>query len=175
MKTNDGVLLKSKMRRFDLKEKVCCFTGHRPEKLTRGEDAVRKLLEGAVDSAIERGFNTFITGMAEGTDIWAAEIVLSKKQENPNINLVCALPHPDFEKSRSAEEKQKFKSIIDNADLVKMVNERYFTGCYQVRNKWMVDLSGLVIAVWNGTKSGTANTVKYAVSKDVAVVNVLVE
>ena len=32
----------------------------------------------------------------------------------------------------------------------------------QKRNKYMVDNSQIVIAVWNGKPSGTANTVKYA-------------
>ena len=30
------------------------------------------------------------------------------------------------------------------------------------RNKYMVDKSDIVVAVWNGSKGGTANTVKYA-------------
>lgn len=158
-----------------MKETTCCFTGHRPEKIALEEAEIKNLLEGAINTAIKNGVNTFITGMAEGTDIWAAEIVLSKKKENPNINLVCALPHPGFDKRRSSEEKEKFKNIIENADLVKMINEKYFRGCYQVRNKWMVDFSGLVIAVWNGTQSGTGNTIRYAVGKDIPVVNVLVK
>ena len=37
----------------------------------------------------------------------------------------------------------------------------------------MVDHSNLVIAVWNGTPSGTKNTIDYAERKGVKVVNVL--
>ena len=36
----------------------------------------------------------------------------------------------------------------------------------QDRNKYMVDNSDYVIAVWNGTGSGTGSAVKYALSKD---------
>ncbi|MFR6448175.1 MAG: hypothetical protein ACLUO6_12150 [Ruminococcus sp.] len=57
----------------------CCFTGHRPEKLSLSENEVKHLLEKAIDNAIADGYVTFITGMAKGTDIWAAEIVLEKK------------------------------------------------------------------------------------------------
>ena len=39
----------------------------------------------------------------------------------------------------------------------------------------MVDNSNLVIAVWNGEKSGTKNTVDYAMRRGVKVVNVLDE
>lgn len=58
----------------------CCFTGHRPEKLSLSEAEVKPLLEKAIDTAIENGFTTFITGMAPGVDIWAAEIVLKKRK-----------------------------------------------------------------------------------------------
>ena len=71
------------------------------------------------------------------------------------------------------EEKMRFNEIIKKADLVKEINNHYFTGCYQVRNEWMVDRSNLVRAVFNGQKSGTKNTVDYAKRKDVRVMNVL--
>ena len=70
-------------------------------------------------------------------------------------------------------EKLRFNKIIKKADHVKEINDHYFTGCYQVRNEWMVDRSNLVIAVFNGQKSGTKNTVDYAKRKGVKVVNVL--
>ena len=51
----------------------CCFTGHRPEKLQEPEDAVTAALEKEIRQAIADGFNVFITGMARGVDIWAAD------------------------------------------------------------------------------------------------------
>ena len=57
----------------------CCFTGHRPEKLSLSENEVKHLLEKAIDNAIADGYVTFITGMAKGTDIWAVELCLKRK------------------------------------------------------------------------------------------------
>lgn len=152
---------------------TCCFTGHRPDKMKQEEKEIKPLLEKAIDDAITNGYVTFITGMAMGTDIWSAEIVLERKKKNSNLHLICALPHPNFEKPRSMTEKIRFNKIIKKADLVKEINDHYFTGCYQVRNEWMVDHSNLVIAVFNGQKSGTQNTIKYAKKKNVGIVNVL--
>ena len=59
------------------------------------------------------------------------------------------------------------------ADIVKEIIDHYFAGCYQMRNEWMVDRSNLVIAVFNGQKGGTKNTVDYAKRKSIKVVNVL--
>ena len=49
----------------------------------------------------------------------------------------------------------------------------YFRACYQKRNEFMVDHSNLVIAVWNGKKSGTKNTIDYANRHGIKVINVL--
>ena len=151
----------------------CCFTGHRPDKMEFSEKEIKPLLEKAIDEAISKGFVTFITGMAMGTDIWAAEIVLERRKKNNDLHLICALPHPGFEGRRSFVEKMRFSKIIKNADLVKEINDHYFTGCYQVRNEWMVDRSNLVIAVFNGQKSGTKNTVDYAKKQGLIINNVL--
>lgn len=125
--------------------KCCCFTGHRPNKLEQSENEIKELLGKAIIDAIDNGCTTFITGMAMGVDIWAAEIVLEKKRENPGLNLICALPHPKFEKRRSESEIMRFKKIIEAATEIVDVNNHYYTGCYQVRNEWMVDRSSLVI------------------------------
>ena len=161
------------MNQEELRLHRCCFTGHRPEKMELGEKEIKSLLEKAIDKAIAEGYVTFITGMAMGTDIWAAEIVLERKKRNNELHLICALPHPNFESRRSMTEKMRFNKIIKNADLVKEINNHYFKGCYQVRNEWMVDRSNLMIAVFNGQKSGTKNTVDYAKRRGVQVTNVL--
>lgn len=161
------------MREEEMRKHRCCFTGHRPDKMEFGEKEIKPLLEKAIDEAISKGFVTFITGMAMGTDIWAAEIVLDRRKKNNDLHLICALPHPGFESRRSFVEKMRFSKIIKNADLVKEINDHYFTGCYQVRNEWMVDRSNLVIAVFNGQKSGTKNTVDYAIKKGININNVL--
>lgn len=161
------------MSEAELRMHRCCFTGHRPDKMTLGEKEIKPMLEKAIDEAIEDGYVTFITGMAMGVDIWAAEIVLERKKKNDNLHLICALPHLGFETRRSLSEKMKFNKIIKKADMVKEINDHYFRACYQVRNEWMVDRSNLVIAVFNGQKSGTKNTVDYAIRKGVRVKNII--
>ena len=54
---------------------TCCFTGHRPEKLSISADIIYDRLERAIENAIDDGFTIFITGMAKGVDIWAGELV----------------------------------------------------------------------------------------------------
>ena len=157
----------------DKRQHRCCFTGHRPNKLDYSENEIKPLLETAIDNAISDGYVTFITGMAEGVDIWAAEIVLEKKKDNKDLHLICAVPHPGFEKRRSRYETERYEYIIKNADYVTTISDNYYRACYQKRNIWMVDRSSLVIAVFNGTASGTKNTVDYALQKNLKVINVI--
>lgn len=146
---------------YDIKT-TACFTGHREEKLNIAADIVKTLLRKEIEKAISVGFNTYISGMAPGVDVWAAEIVLEMKEKNPDIRLVCALPFEGFDKKRSIEEKEQYYSIMERADKVEVICSHYSRSCFQLRNKWMVDNSSLVIAVYNGEKGGTRNTIKYA-------------
>lgn len=50
------------------------------------------LLSSAVDDAIEGGISTFITGMARGFDLWAAEMVLQKRKRYQQIHLLHLWP-----------------------------------------------------------------------------------
>ena len=75
----------------------CCFTGHRPEKLFLVDREIIKELEREIKAAIERGYTTFISGMARGVDIWAAEIVLNLRKKNKDLHLICASPYEGFE------------------------------------------------------------------------------
>ena len=140
----------------------CCFTGHRPEKLTEPEEVVIAGLEREIRNAIADGLNVFISGMARGVDIWAAEIVLKLRDAGEPIKLICALPYDGFEKGWCAEWQVRYTSILKAADLVRAICPSYSRACFQIRNEWMVDHSARVIAVFNGQKSGTKNTIDYA-------------
>ena len=140
----------------------CCFTGHRPEKLNRSEVEIKKDLKGAILQAIDDGFVTFITGMARGVDIWAGEIILQLRKNNPNLHLIAASPYDGFESRWSADWQRRYKDILDQADLVRFVCNGYSKSCFQIRNEWMVNRSARVIAVYNGEPGGTRNTIEYA-------------
>ena len=143
-------------------KRCCCFTGHRPEKLTQTEAEIITWLEYEIRKTIDDGFTTFISGMARGVDIWAAEIVLHLRDEGLPIHLICASPFEGFERSWDESWKQRYADVIRKADLVKYICKNYSRACFQIRNEWMVDRSARVIAVYNGQSGGTRNTIAYA-------------
>lgn len=142
-------------------ERRCCFTGHRPQKLTRPEHQIKADLEKAIKQAIADGYTTFITGMAYGVDIWEGQIVVLLRERNPDLHLIAAVPFRGFEDRWSADWKTAYAKLLGQADLVRYIYPGYNPGAYQRRNEWMVDHSSRVIAVFNGEPSGTKNTIEY--------------
>ena len=156
-----------------VKQHSCCFTGHRPEKLNVPENEVIAALHREITIAINDGFVTFISGMARGVDIWAAEIVLELKAAGNPLQLICASPFEGFERSWSTEWQRRYNDILAAADLVRFICPSYNRACFQIRNKWMVDGSARVIAAYNGEAGGTRNTIMYAEKHGVTVYHVL--
>lgn len=136
-----------------------CFTGHRPEKLDRSGAEIAKDFETEIRKAITDKMNVFIPGMARGTDIMAAQIVLNLRAQNPQIKLVCACPYFGFENDWSSDWQAQYRSVLKTADVVKYICKNYSRDCFQKRNEWMVNHSARVIAVFNGKGGGTKNTI----------------
>jgi uncharacterized phage-like protein YoqJ len=149
--------------------KTACFTGHRPNKLGGYNENnptmidVKRRLDNAITQAIKAGYTEFISGMALGIDMVAAEIVLSKKKEYEDIRLIAAVPFEGQEGKWPEQSQERWRKVISQADEVVLVCEPgYAAWKMQKRNAWMVDHSQAVIAVWDGTKGGTGNCVEYA-------------
>lgn len=148
----------------------CCFTGHRPEHIPwlRNEDndhtiKLKRVLSETIDIAIDDGYTDFYCGMARGIDTFAAEIVLEKAKVNKSIRLHAALPCPQQSMGWTENEKKRFEYILSHATTRTVISPMYTNTCMLARNRFMVDNSQRVIAVWNGFfKGGTAYTVRYA-------------
>ncbi len=156
---------------------TCCCTGHRPKGFPfqygidgQKHTAYIQELEQKIKLAItEYGITTFISGMALGVDMDFAEIVLKLRKKYP-ITLECAIPCPDQTLKWNDKDRLRNESILKRADVITLVSERYTANCMLKRNRYMVDKSDLVIAVFSGIqKGGTWYTIKYAKSKNIII------
>ncbi len=156
------------------KQKMCSFTGHRPNKLQFGynenhEDCINlKLrLAAAIEEMRGKGVTTFLSGMALGTDIWCAEIVLDLRRAYPGdvIRLMAVLPYENQADNWSEKYRERYFDILARCDDVIILQAHYTKDCMFKRNRYLVDSSAHVIAVYNGKKGGTQYTVNYAINK----------
>lgn len=158
----------------------CCFTGYRPQKfpfrLTREDREYAKFEDALFEqilSLAEEGCRTFYCGMAMGFDIISAEMVLSvKKAFKEPLKLICVLPFEAQGDSFGEEWKKRFYCVLEQADDIEILGKEYDRGCYQKRNKFMVDNSDYVITWYDGKPGGTRNTIDYALKKGRQVFNV---
>jgi len=166
------------------KEKTCCCTGHRPkgflwnyyDKNQSSQQKYLQTLRGLILSVIQRGATHFISGGALGVDMDFTEIVLELRKQNPAITLEIAVPCPNQTLKWSQKEKARYQAIIEQADEVNTICDRYTDKCMIKRNLYMVDKSNYVIAVWNGKmKNRTYSTLHYAEKKNKNVDIILLE
>lgn len=149
-------------------ENSCCFTGHRnisPDKLSGLVDK----LYFEVGYLAEHGIENFYAGGALGFDTLAALTVLRHKQKGSNVKLHLVLPHPEQSRSWSPRDVEVYNDILRRADSSTMICDHYHGGVMHMRNRAMVDASGICICFWDKenmssekTGGGTLYTVNYA-------------
>lgn len=156
------------------RRRACCFTGHRPEKLPWGENErdlrcvqLKEAIQDAVEAAYEEGYRHFICGMARGCDFYFAEAVLALREERPDVTLEAAIPCATQSRGWPEEDRRRWSTLVSSCDYETLVQERYTPDCMLRRNRYMVDHSGLVIAVYDGADGGTRRTLEYAMNKKV--------
>ena len=142
----------------------CCFTGHRKLHI---DSKLREVLSGVIDTAIVDGCTDFYCGMALGADMCVAEILAEKMKENPSLHFHAVLPCPEQDLKWTEKEKMHYEKILSHASSKTIISPFYTKTCMLTRNRFMVDNSERVIAIWNGThRGGTAYTVRYAKSEE---------
>ena len=149
---------------------ICCVTGHRPVgfPFPRNEDSdsyyfYLQRLQNEILSLINQGCLHFITGMAEGADLDFAQTVIMLQDIYPGIVLEAAYPYPPTPVKVWTTYQKDREYVAEHSNLKYMVSDHYYKGCMQKRNRYMVDKADIVLAIWNGEKSGgTWGTIKYA-------------
>ncbi len=156
----------------------CCFTGHRSSRLPWGSDEtdprcldLKERLAGALEGAYNSGCRHFICGMAQGADLYFAEAVLALRQVHPEITLEAAVPFVGQADRWPEADQLRRQRLLDQCNFETMVQHHYTAGCMARRNRYMVDRSGLLIAVYDGRpQGGTLNTLSYALRQGVKTV-----
>ena len=143
-----------------MQKKTCCVTGHRdlPQKeINRVKAALRNELE----KAVADGFTRFMSGFAEGVDQYFAEIVLEMRKSNPALELVAVIPYQ--KRLDNLRQKKWTYAMLEACADVVVIREEYQPSVYSHRNRYMVEHSDRVIAVYDGReKGGTAGTIRFA-------------
>ena len=163
-----------------LQKETACFSGHRPQNLyplvKAGYDSLdnfRENVRGEILKAIDMGYKSFICGMAHGFDLICGCLVAEIKAEAKfrDIQLVAAMPFPEH--GFSSPWSVPHQLVLSNADKVEIVGPAFSKNAYLERNRFMVDRSSLLICYFDGLPGGTKHTVKYALEKQLKIINLV--
>ena len=161
-------------------ETTCAFTGHRPKSFPWKYDEtapdcvlLKKVLAAQIKALADRGVTDFFSGMAQGMDQWSSQIVLDLKKKNPALKLHCVLPCKGQESKWPASAQKCYHSILEQANEIVYVGQEYNRDCMLKRNRYLVDHSSFLLAVYNGSfRSGTGATVRYALKQSREVISI---
>ena len=144
-----------------MREKSCCFTGHRTIPINQ-IDIIKKSLLSQIKKLMNQGVYLFYCGGALGFDTLSALTILQLKNDYPNLNLILVLPCENQSQGWKTCEKETYDSIRDQANTVIYTSKQYYKGCMQKRNRYMVDNCSYCICYLTKKFGGTSYTVDYA-------------
>ena len=153
-----------------MRERTCCFTGHRniaPEQ----QEMVAKRLYHVVEQLVRSGYCYFGAGGALGFDTMAARCVLKLREKYPQVKLILVLPCMSQTKGWAAADMAIYEEIRRRADKIVYTSYEYFSGCMFKRNRHLVECSSVCVAYLREKRGGTAYTVNYARQLGLKIIN----
>ncbi len=154
---------------------ACSFTGHRPKSFSFGADETSaefaefyQRLRNTIIQVCNAGCRRFYCGMAEGVDLWCAEIVLSLRDHfRPALEIIPVVPYFAQPDTMSKINKERYRAVMDASSERFLVSRRFTKSCFLKRNQFLVDSADALIAVLKKgeERSGTGQTVRYATKK----------
>lgn len=167
-------------RDFWLREKTVAFSGHRAERMTRNSpDKQKRLIDigfdtyVAIEELCKQNYHTFLSGMANGFDLIAAEEVLNAKKIFPYIQLKAVIPFKGQENRYTEADKQRYHNILAQADEVIILQDEYSDGCFLRRNNYLLNKAAYLVVFYDSTPTGgTAYTLRHAMERKIQFQNV---
>ena len=133
---------------------TAAFTGHRFVDASK-RDCVKKRLTRTVLYAYGQGIRNFISGFAIGFDMMAAEVVVSLKQNYPDITLIAAIPFKGQASRFGFYDRKRYDRLLEVADEVIVLSESYYPRCFLDRDEFMVNNSSKLIGYYDKVERST--------------------
>lgn len=156
------------------KAQSVAFTGHRSIDKDKAQE-VRQLVRTKIRLLYMLGFRYFVSGMALGFDMLAAEEVIKLKGELSELRLVVVIPYRGQSERWTSYQQQRYLHIMKEVDEKVVLSEVYYKGCLLKRNDYMLSMVSGIIAYFDGKpKGGTFYTCRKAKASGLDIINLYV-
>ena len=88
--------------------------------------------------------------------------MLELKQFYPHILLTAVIPFAGQADRFPEMWRKRYDAVLAGCDYVTVLSDSYYKGCFRARNQWLLDHSEHLIAVFNGSRGGTMQTLNDA-------------
>lgn len=157
---------------------TCAITGPRPQNMFGFNESdpryelVKQALQHEIRTLIQNNVSHFISGVALGIDMFAAETVLDLKRHYTHVTLEAAIPHRLQHQKWSTEYQNRYRNILNQCDEITTIQQDYTPNCFFRRNRYMVDNATHLLTVTqkSNPSSGTQYTIQYAAQKRLNIV-----
>ncbi len=154
------------------KRKAVAFTGNRKLIAPQGVRVSNLKLEiykhtyALIEKAYLNGKRQFLSGMAQGFDMIAAQAVLKLRGTYDDVELIAVIPFECQADNFNYEDQRNYDRILDEADQV-IVTSPTYSGAkvYYIRNNYLADNANYIIAYSDGNGRGTAYTLQRAIDR----------
>ncbi len=148
-------------------EHTLCFAGHRPVALPKGGALayLQQVMQEGIEYAIAQGYTHFMTGLADGVDLMAADLVLLAKRQDERIQLIGVSPCENYEEFFRLRHYNLawLRSIQLHLDMhIIMPGSHRDARVFVKRNHFMVEHASAILGVVGKPKSGSQATITYA-------------
>ncbi len=150
------------LQRIEDRGRCCCFTGHRDMPYQAMEVLLPRLTE-AVKELLSKGVDTYLVGGALGFDTVAAiQLINLRRHLYPQLRVVLVRPCADQAAKWPTAQKILYETVRREADGDILLSDRYYPGCMQKRNAFMVEHSSHLIAYVTRRSGGSYQTATLA-------------
>lgn len=119
------------------------------------------------------GLRHFICGMARGSDLYFCEAMLILRANHPSITIEAAVPYERQSAGWRDDERERYSRLLKQCDYTAYASMEYTRGCIHLRNRYMVDNSSVLLAVYDGKRGGTSYTINYAARRGLEIIEIV--
>ncbi|MFD2616704.1 DUF1273 domain-containing protein [Terrilactibacillus laevilacticus] len=142
---------------------VYLITGYKPNELGifsekhKGIRVIKHCLRSQILQLVEEGVQWFIISGQPGIEIWAAEEILTLKEEGYEMKLAVMPPFYEQEERWSEAMKETYQRILSEADFADFISKRPYQSPLQLKQKndFLVEKSDGMLLLYDTEQPGT--------------------
>lgn len=149
------------------------ITGYKPHELGIFNDKhpgipiIKKALESRLRALLDEGLEWVIISGQQGVESWGAEVVLTLKEEFPNLKYAIITPFLEQEKNWQEIKQEKYQSLVAHADFVTSVTKKPYEAPWQFteKDKFIIQNTDGLLLVYDEENEGSPKYMKRLAEK----------